>query len=488
MRQQIILRLLFAGFALTAAIFLLTARHAAAADDPGQAALNPDGDAFEINIDAQGLLWISDRVAGEIWRVDPATAAYTVYEGIPAPSDARRGEDGSVWWGDYDQGRFGRLDPETKSVTWWLAPGASGLLGSQIDGAGDFWAAAVNEPLLFRYQPAAGMLCTYTLPKSGIAAYPQIHDGSVWLGDEANGRILRLDPASDKFTAWELPDDAEPLGMSFDNKGALWYADPNNAYLARLDPGSDQLDTFDPPTGLLPQMVAVHGSNIWYSEHWDGAVGRLIPSAAGGESFSLTRSSAPATVNCADHTPEKIETVTTRSGDLSWVSMDYSLAVDDGVWQIYDLPSGAVPWGIAGDGQQVWFVDRGRQLLGRIPQDAQDALVTVTACLVEDADGNGATPGDRTPLSDWTVHLLVEEERQGDGHKTGDDGCVTWSELASAVRYGVEEELPSGWHALTPSKHDFGTADPGALLHHTFINSQNPISDAFVYLPVIISR
>ena len=182
MRQQIILRLFFAGFALTAAIYLLTTGQAAAVDDPGQAELNPDGDAFEINIDAQGLLWISDRVAGEIWRVDPATAAYTVYEGIPAPSDARRIADGSVWWGDYDQGRFGRLDPATKDVTWWIAPGASGLLGSQIDGAGDFWAAAVNEDLLFRYQPAASKLCTFTLPQSGVAAYPQIHDGFVWLG------------------------------------------------------------------------------------------------------------------------------------------------------------------------------------------------------------------------------------------------------------------------------------------------------------------
>ena len=57
--------------------------------DAQEAALNPNGYVHELYRDPQGKLWISDYLVGEIWRVDPDTNAYTVYENLLGASDGR---------------------------------------------------------------------------------------------------------------------------------------------------------------------------------------------------------------------------------------------------------------------------------------------------------------------------------------------------------------------------------------------------------------
>jgi len=44
--------------------------------------------------------------------------------------------------------------------------------------------------------------------------------------------------------------------------------------------------------------------------------------------------------------------------------------------------------------------------------------VDVTACKVEDADGDLATTDDQTPISEWTVYLSIDGIRQTPGQLT----------------------------------------------------------------------
>jgi hypothetical protein len=99
--------------------------------------------------------------------------------------------------------------------------------------------------------------------------------------------------------------------------------------------------------------------------------------------------------------------------------------------------------------------------------------VDVTACKVEDLDGDLATDTDRLPLTLWTVKLSVEGEVV-DTQLTGLDGCYTWEDLDPGVSYDVHEELLPGWYALTPTSKVWTAADAtsGAELTYTFINSQ----------------
>ena len=454
---------------------------AGAAPNAQEAALNPLGGAFELNVDDQGQLWISDYDADEIWKVEPDSGAYTVYENIPTPSDARRDAAGFIWWGDGSAGRFGRLGPGSGQAEWWTAPGASSLWGTQIDDAGLFWVLASGDPFLYRFDPTTAQLCTYTLPQGGAADYPLAHDGFIWLGDNANNRILRLNPATNQFTTWQLPADSAPEGLAYDdNQDVLWWADPNLGQLARLQPGLNQLRSFNAPGASLAQMVAIRGNGVWYSEHdGGGAIGRLDPTTAVSVTQTVTRGVVAAAPACAAVTPASTQAVSTRSGGLSWADQTYTVTQSAG-WQLYDLPGSAFPWGVAAGPEEAWYVDTGRQVLGRI---AAEALVNITACKVKDADGELATTADRSPVADWTLYLRVDGARQGNGRQTGADGCVTWTELGPNVKYGVEEETMSGWTALTPTIHDFGTAEPGANLSHTFVNEKIEIN---IYLPVVL--
>jgi streptogramin lyase len=371
MRIRTILFSITASFAITAGLILSFRLQAGAAGSSQEAPLNPNGAAYEVNIDSTGQLWISDLDAGEIWGVNPGTGAYTVYQGIQALSDARRDASGMVWWGDWDEGRFGRLDPATGDATWWVAPGVIGLYGTQVDdGTGDFWVAGRDAPYLYRFDPGTSQLCTYTLPLSGTAYYPLVQNGMVWLGDANNESLLRLDLGSDNFTTWELPEFTTAEGMAFDSTGALWIADSYNGTLDRFWPGTNELDTFDLPTGFIPEMIAIEGRNVWYTELWDPAIGRLDPATATYSTTSLSPAPpTPASVTCNQVAPSQTGTVSISNGTLAWVDQAYSMSVDSGGWSVYGLPEPdvAYPWGVAIDENHVYFIDSGRQMLGRIP-------------------------------------------------------------------------------------------------------------------------
>jgi uncharacterized repeat protein (TIGR01451 family) len=108
--------------------------------------------------------------------------------------------------------------------------------------------------------------------------------------------------------------------------------------------------------------------------------------------------------------------------------------------------------------------------------------VTITACKVEDKDGDASTEADQEPLAGWDVYLSVGGVRQEPGKKTAANGCATWQNLAPLLNYGVEEDLPSGWTALTPTEHDFGASLLGGNYQHTFVNYNRYL----IYLPMVI--
>ena len=99
--------------------------------------------------------------------------------------------------------------------------------------------------------------------------------------------------------------------------------------------------------------------------------------------------------------------------------------------------------------------------------------VNVTACKVEDADGDLATTNDQTPIPGWPVYLSIDGVRQLPGEPTGDDGCSTWTDLGPGHSYDVEEDVPAGWTPLTPTSVDFGPAVSGMSYSFIFKNFEN---------------
>ena len=120
-------------------------------------------------------------------------------------------------------------------------------------------------------------------------------------------------------------------------------------------------------------------------------------------------------------------------------------------------------------------------------------LIPATVCRSEDGsiagtkwadlDGDGTRDAGDYGVEGWTIYLVVDEQRQEPGQSTGPDGCTTWSELAPAHGYGVEEAVESGWEALTPTEYDFGLALPGESYEAEFVNTE---TDVLIFLPLIL--
>jgi streptogramin lyase len=439
------------------------------ADLPAQeVALNEEGTVYEINPGPQGLLWISDYGAEEIWALDPASGAYTVFQDAGRVSDARRAADGSVWWVDQVDDSLGRLWPDSGQVTVWKIPGATGLFGTAIDGNGHVWVTQYFGARVYRFAVESSTLCTYTLGTLGGSNYIVADGTDIWLGDWINDRIHRLDSGSGTLTSWALPVDSSPEGLAFEGSGHFWWADPDLHHLARLEPDLDRLTTYPLPLGSTAHMLAVSGNRLWYTEDSRRTLGRLDPSVASGTSQILSTSTTSLTPTCSEISPDSTATLSSSTGTASWAGSTYTLAHDAAGWWIHDLPADGYPWGVAASGSGLWMVDNGRQVLAQVADRP-----SVTACKEDDADGDPATDDDRTPIEGWTVYLVVGGLRQEPGQLTGASGCHTWNGLEAGVSYGVEEDDPAGWTPLAATSHDFGPIQAGTGYDHTFVNAQS---------------
>jgi len=196
----------------------------------GEALLNNRGAAYEINTDHEGWLWVTDMDAGEIWHINPNGGAYNIYPVGGQPMDARR-SDTLFWWADGDSNILGRAEVTSGVYTLWQIPSAESFFGTAIDYAGNLWAAEwpINWPesgthhlvrLSVDSAGNSGTSCFFTLPDNGGTSYLTYKDPYLWIGDEVNRHILRINvhdsvtPNTFAYDSWSLPGSSTPLGMA----------------------------------------------------------------------------------------------------------------------------------------------------------------------------------------------------------------------------------------------------------------------------------
>ena len=282
---------------LTLLIMLVLAVPAFADLSAQETPLSPTGAAYELNLDSQGTLWVSDGYVGEIWAFDSASGAYTTYKVQGAPSDARGDGAGAAWWANFGSNQLSRLSTSDDRVTTWKIPSAKSLNNTALDGSKYVWASDSSAPSIYRLDPTTttNNLCSYALPNSGVSEYMYYDDKGqqLWFGDSANGRIVRLQ--NDTFTWWNLPANSDPRDVELDGSGQLWWTDYNLGYLGRLDPVNGQIATFTPPASGTPVMLKLSGGKVWYSQQDPGGVVMLDPAVAASQSPPVTSGSQPAT-------------------------------------------------------------------------------------------------------------------------------------------------------------------------------------------------
>jgi streptogramin lyase len=340
--------------------------------------LSQTGWAYELNLDSQGTLWVSDYVAGEIRSFDATSGAFIAYQVGGGPSDARGDGARSVWWADFNSNRLSRLSTTTLEVTIWEIPASSSLYSTAIDGDGDVWVSESNLSFIYKLDPDANQLCTYTLPDLGVTDYLYVKGKQLWFGDTVNARIVRLQDGA--FDWWNLPAGSYPRDLELDGNGQVWWTDATQGYLGRLDSSTTTITTFTPLAGGTPLMLALSGDKVWISLEKPGGLGVLDPAVAAGETSPVTTGNQAATPTCRELQPLPAYTVTAATGQVRWTGQTYVTALDTEGWVMYQMPNGAIPWGIgAADG--VWLVDQGRRVLARLSLSAPSARIYLPLAL-----------------------------------------------------------------------------------------------------------
>ncbi|OFW36712.1 MAG: hypothetical protein A3J28_10480 [Acidobacteria bacterium RIFCSPLOWO2_12_FULL_60_22] len=210
-------------------------------------------DSHDVSVDSKGIGWVSERRFGMIGRFDPQTLTYTK---IPLPPAA------------YKKFTLNALAVDPQDRVW------------AVDGG-------PNKRLL-QYDPKTREFNSFTVPDPplGTTVFNTIRfaqDGSIWATEITANQILRLDPATRKFTAYQVPAGAGkkasafPYGMGIDGNQNIWFVENRFPKVGKVDVLTGTVTEFDVPVKKndLRRMDADAEGNLWFGVCGDGKLGKV---------------------------------------------------------------------------------------------------------------------------------------------------------------------------------------------------------------------
>ena len=229
-----------------------------------------------------------------------------------------------------------------------------------VDAKGQVWFVGQVGNYVARLDPATGKFTRFevdpgTNPHNVVVA----RDGMVWYTGNRNGMIGRIDPATGTITRFPMPDSAvkDPHTMIFDAKGDAWFTAQGANYVGRLQPKTGKIELVKVATPRArPYGIVVDAKGTpWFVQFGTNIVASIDPAT-----MKIREYRIPA----ADARPRRI--AVTPDGMVWWG--DYTrgmlgrLNPATGEMKEWPLPSGrqSFPYAMASDDQgRVWLVETG---------------------------------------------------------------------------------------------------------------------------------
>ena len=243
-------------------------------NDLGVARVDPETDAVEATVPIGGIgdvaaqggdVWVASYSADTVGRVDPETNAVEDRVHVSDPQGLAIGY-GSIWVTSPIRGTLTRIDEHTGTVLAEISiahpgPGLAGLAvplaGTVAVGAGAVWAGVENSGRIVRVDPATNkVVATVT-----AGSYPTIAfaAGSLWVGRDDDQSVRRIDPTTNRVKA-TIPLHAAPFALSV-SAGSVWIA--GDGLIARIDPSSNAIVERLLATDGIYSGLTVRGSDVW---------------------------------------------------------------------------------------------------------------------------------------------------------------------------------------------------------------------------------
>jgi streptogramin lyase len=245
-----------------------------------------------------------------LWLVlaAPAAAAPTVTEfplptAAAVPEDIVLGPDGKLWFAEKDADKIGRVTPGnpplieefdvpanfTDPFNITVGPDSKIWFSGIFNNAGG--AGRMNPANPADTQGFGGF--NVTIP-AGIAKGP---DNVIWLGDSAQGKVVRIDPATGtEETISDIPINGGSFNIRNLSPGPT--GDPNvwvtdfGGNMAKVSPTglAGESTTFDIPGDGAWDIVVGPDGNLWYTapEGNNSKIGRITPAGEFGTQYDVT--------------------------------------------------------------------------------------------------------------------------------------------------------------------------------------------------------
>ena len=278
-----------------------------------------------VEMAADGSMWLTLALSGEMARFDTKTKEWRVVSGHEAPRPRagyphtlRFDQQGMLWYTDAALGVF-RLDPSkwdeaTKryDVKFYKLPDANQVRGGGARGEsrgvtpygidvapdGVIWYAKLNGNRLGRIDPKLpddhpDKIVEWQPPVHGPRRFMVAPDGLVWVPGWASGDIASFDPKTEQWKVYPLPagPNSLPYALHVEPKsGHIWVCGTGTDSMVRFDPKAEKFTEYPLPTRVTytREVEFDDQGNVWVTnsnypvrhiENMRGSIIKLEPSA-----------------------------------------------------------------------------------------------------------------------------------------------------------------------------------------------------------------
>jgi streptogramin lyase len=213
------------------------------------------------------------------------------------PHDVMLDEHGTVWYSDFGEQYFGKLDPKTGKVTEWPVPSPKpgypeGMLGLEEDADGQFWLGMMFQGAIARFDPKSEKFKIYSAPAEindqsfqvNMLAQHSAVDGKVWTSGRMD-EIYRVDVETGKWEKF-LPFKQLPgpgpygiYGLTSDSHNNLYFADIGDSHIGRIDARTGEVKFYATPTRhSRPRRIQADSQDrLWVGEYQGNRIGLFDP-------------------------------------------------------------------------------------------------------------------------------------------------------------------------------------------------------------------
>ena len=184
----------------------------------------------------------------------------------------------TVWVSDskISSGRIFGFDLASKQFTEYKIEGTNIVTWMVMGPKNDIWYVDPLSKILGDYNPSDNSNKQYQIPiPTGAIVSGMTMDkmNNIWLIVANHDEILKFDSQSGSFTTLNLPQGAEPLGITVaQDSGLVWIAESGSGNIAEVDPASNTVVQHDPKINAtqadLTSIIENPNNGVVYvSEH-----------------------------------------------------------------------------------------------------------------------------------------------------------------------------------------------------------------------------